>query len=109
MKIYELGKEYNIERALEGNVIFDFYANWCGPCKNLEKTFKEVAKLDSFSDLSVIKIDVDQHQELAAAYSVRSLPTMVFLKSSKAVKTKVGNLSVPDLKQVIQETFQYAK
>lgn len=109
MKIYELGEDYNLERALEGDVIFDFYANWCGPCKNLANSFNEVAKSSTYDNLSVVKINIDKHQELASAYSVRSLPTIVFLKDSKAIKTKVGNLSITDLQCTIQETFEYAE
>lgn len=111
MKIIDLENEKSLSDFLSGNkkTIIDFYANWCGPCKNLSKTFETVSNEEQFDGLSVIKINVDSHQDIARKFNVRSLPTLVFADSSKVIKTKVGNISKNDLVQIIRETYEYAK
>ena len=89
------------------NVILDFYANLCGPCKNLSKTYNSLAADGVFNNITVVKVNVDDHQSLASSYNVRSLPTMVFKNKDKIVKTKVGSLSKSDLSQMIKETYNY--
>lgn len=101
--------ESNNDITNNDKVILDFYANWCGPCKNLSKTLDMMATEDVFDDLVVAKVNIDQHSDLASEYNVRSLPTMVFLSSKKIVKTKVGNISKVDLETMIRETYNYAK
>ena len=107
MKIYELGDGYDIKSALSGDVIFDFYAPWCGPCKVMLKSFESLRHSNNYDNLTVVKINIDSYQDLAKAYSVRSLPTIVLLKEGKAIKTNVGSLSQTGLVNVIQENFKY--
>ena len=111
MKIIDLESEERLSEFLSDNkkTIIDFYANWCGPCKNLSKTFDIVSSEEKFDGLSVIKINVDSYQDIARKFNVRSLPTVVFTESSKVIKTKVGNISKNDLVQIIRETYEYSK
>ncbi|WP_395062371.1 thioredoxin [Flavobacterium sp.] len=77
-------------------VLIDFYATWCGPCKMLSPILKEVK--DNFADsLSIIKVDVDKNQELAAQYQVRGVPTMMFFQSGKQLWRQSGVLSKQDI------------
>lgn len=71
-----------------GIVLVDFYATWCGPCKMTAPIIEQLAVEQK--DVKFVKIDVDQNQELAASYSVFSIPTFVFIKDKKVVGQLVG-------------------
>ncbi len=57
----------------------DFFATWCGPCKRIAPAFEELAK--KFSNVTFLKVDVDDSDDIAAKFNVNSLPTFVFLKN----------------------------
>lgn len=82
------------------NVIVDFYADWCGPCKNLGKTIERISK--DYPNVIFLKVNVDQHQTLANKYNVRSLPTLIFFKNGTKVYTERGDVS-SSLKSLIQQ------
>jgi thioredoxin len=58
--------------------IVDFYANWCGPCRALAPALEQIAA-EYKGQIEVYKVDVDREQELAAAFDVRSIPTLLFI------------------------------
>jgi thioredoxin 1 len=70
-------------------VMVDFYAPWCGPCKMLAPALEGIAKAYE-GRLKVIKVNVDEAQDLAVEYRVRGVPTLMFFKDGKAVETLVG-------------------
>lgn len=83
-------------------VLIDFFATWCGPCQTLGPILKEVK--DTLGErISIIKIDVDKNQELAAKYQVRGVPTMILYQKGKSLWRQSGILSKEDLIKVIQE------
>lgn len=70
-------------------VLLDFWASWCGPCRMLSPIVEEVAQ-ETMNKAKVGKINVDEEPELAQAFRVMSIPTLVLMKNGKVVKSSVG-------------------
>ena len=86
----------------EKPVLLDFYATWCGPCKMLGPILKEVK--NCLGDrISIIKIDVDNNQELASMQLVRGVPTMVLYQNGKQLWRQSGVLSKDEIIAIIIE------
>jgi thioredoxin 1 len=87
---------------INGNdlVLVDFYAEWCGPCKMMSPILQEV-KLDLKEAVKIIKVNVDQHQDLAGHFMVRGVPTFMLFKTGKMLWRQSGVLSAKDLTQII--------
>ena len=72
-------------------VVLDFWAPWCGPCKMIAPILDDIAtELDG--KVKVVKINVDENQQVAAKFGVRSIPTLVIFNEGKVVATQVGAL-----------------
>ena len=84
-------------------VLIDFWADWCGPCKMFAPVFDEVAA-ELEGKAVVGKINVDEEPDLARAYRVMSIPTLVVVKDGEVVTRNVGALSKKDAVGMI-ETF----
>ncbi len=82
--------ESNLSELLnnEKPVLLDFYADWCGPCKMVSPIVDEIAEENP--QYIVGKINVDEEQELAAEFSVMSIPTLVVIKNGEIVNKSVG-------------------
>lgn len=84
----------------EKPVLVDFFATWCGPCQMLAPILKEVK--DQLGDrVSIIKIDVDKNQALAAQYQVRGVPTMMLFQNGQQLWRQSGVLSKEQIASVI--------
>lgn len=84
----------------EKPVLIDFYATWCGPCQVLGPILKEVK--DSLGErVSIIKVDVDKNQELAAMQQVRGVPTMILFQNGKQLWRQSGVLSKEEIVKII--------
>ena len=80
-------------------VLVDFYADWCGPCQMLEPT---VERLAEESAATVAKVDVDANQQLASAYGVRGVPTLVLFAGGKQVEEIVGVKPEDQLRSLVE-------
>ena len=89
MAVIHINKD-NFEQIKNGDqaVLIDFYADWCGPCRMVAPIVSEIA--DERSDIIVGKINVDDEPELASAFSVYSIPTLVVVENNKILKQMTG-------------------
>jgi thioredoxin 1 len=82
-------------------VLVDFWAPWCGPCRAVASVLEQLD--DEMSDrLKIVKVNVDEHQQVAGALRVRSIPTFVLFKDGKAVDGAIGALSEHELRQLVE-------
>ena len=88
--------EFN-EKIAFGRVLVDFFATWCGPCKMLSPILEEVDERGEAGDLLIVKVDVDEAGEIAAKYSIQSIPTLILFENGKAVKSQLGYMPKPQL------------
>jgi thioredoxin 1 len=68
--------------------VIDFYADWCGPCKVLSPMIQKLK--ENNPDVVIEKINVDENRELALEFSVRNIPTVIFLKGDEVVAREIG-------------------
>ena len=81
-------------------VLVDFWAEWCGPCKQLSPTVEEIA-LENQDKLKVFKMDVDSNREIAAKYGIRSIPSLIIFKNGEPAGVEIGALSKQQLEEFI--------
>ena len=72
-----------------GPVLVDFWAEWCGPCKQLSPVIDELSK-DYAGKLKVVKVNIDEAPNAPTKYGVRGIPTLMLFKDGKVVDTRVG-------------------
>lgn len=82
-------------------VLVDFWAPWCGPCRQLAPTLDEIAK-EMEGKAIIAKVNVDDHPDLAAQFHVRGIPMMILFKDGKLFDSKVGALPKASLVQWIE-------
>jgi thioredoxin 1 len=102
MATVALTKE-NFENVITGNdmVIVDFWAPWCGPCRAFAPTFE--ASSEKHGDVVFAKVNTEEEPELAGAFNIRSIPTLMFFRDKVILYSQAGALPPPGLEQVITQ------
>lgn len=90
MKVINRNEFKNLVIEKEGLKLVDFYADWCGPCRMLGPVLEDLSQ--DINDVEFFKINVDNDGELAQAYQVSSIPTLILFKDGKLVDKKIGFL-----------------
>lgn len=88
----------------EGVVLVDFYAEWCGPCKMIGPVLEDLAG-EYEGKAEIVKVNVDNENELAAAYGVMSIPNLILFKDGKPVKQVVGYQAKNALKALLDSAL----
>jgi thioredoxin 1 len=86
-------------------VIVDFWAPWCGPCRQIAPSLEKIAK-DYDGKLIVAKVNTDENPEWAMRFEVRGIPTMLFVAGGKVVYTQVGAMPFGYLKQIVDKFLE---
>lgn len=96
--------EQNKEWKFEGNLpcIIDFYADWCQPCKMVAPILEELSE-EYEGKINIYKVDTEVEQELAAAFGIRSIPSLLFCPKDEQPQMAQGALPKETFKQVIDD------
>ena len=82
-------------------VLVDFWAEWCGPCKQIAPILEEIAK-EKKNILKIFKLNIDENPETPQKYGVRGIPTIMFFKDGKLIDTKIGSLPKSSVNEWIE-------
>lgn len=88
----------------KGNVVVDFYADWCGPCKIMAPHFEAAAE-EMKGKVLFGKLDVDANTEIAQRFQVMSIPTTIFFKDGEQVDRTIGAIGKEEILEKIKESF----
>lgn len=81
-------------------VLVDFWAEWCGPCRQLSPLVEGLAQ--EFKNLKVVKVNIDENPETPIKYNVRGIPTLIIFKSGQPISTKVGSMPKTSLHEWVK-------
>jgi len=102
--------EANQEWKFEGDkpCIIDFYADWCQPCKTVAPILEELS--DEYDGkVNIYKVNTEQEQELAAAFGIRSIPSMLFVPMTDKPQMSVGALPKDQIKKAVEDVLGVAE
>lgn len=87
----------NFKEVIQERVLVDFYANWCGPCRMLSPVLESVS-----DEVKILKVNIDENQDLAREYGVMSIPCVVLFEGGKEVKRNVGFIPEAKMREFIK-------
>lgn len=94
-----------IEKSMEKNVIVDFYADWCMPCRMLGPVIEKTVEKYK-SKVSLVKVNVDEHQDLAGKYNVMSIPSVKMFSNGKVIDEFTGAIPENKIKEWIEKNLK---
>lgn len=100
MLIHDIDEKEFDNLISKGTVVIDFYATWCGPCKMLAPELERLS--NDNKDITICKVDVDNHTELARKYGVMTIPTLVLYKDGNLIKKSSGYMPQSDIEEWIK-------
>lgn len=95
--------EFNEIIKSEKPTLVDFYADWCGPCRMMTPIIEQTKK-DLGTDATVLKINIDNNQEVARQYGIRSIPTLLIFKEGNVVWRQSG---VPQKEMIVESVKKF--
>ena len=87
----------NFNELIKERILVDFYANWCGPCKMLSPELEKVS-----DEIKILKVNVDENQDLAKEYGVMSIPCVILFDGGKELKRNIGFMPESKLREFIK-------
>lgn len=103
---YEINKEWKFEGELP--CIIDFYADWCQPCKIVAPVMEELQK-EYEGKINIYKVDTEKEQELAMAFGIQSIPSILFCPKEDKPQMAMGALPKQSFEQAIEEVLSVKK
>ena len=94
------------EKVLKADkpVLCDFWAEWCGPCKQISPILHELAE-DYKEKILIAKVNIDENPEIPSNYSIMSIPTLILFKNGESISSQVGLLEKSSLTQWLDENI----
>lgn len=99
----QANKENFKELIKENLVLVDFYATWCGPCTKQSEELERLSNSRANIVCDIIKVNVDDNEELANQYKIESIPTLILFKDGKPIKEHIGFMSAEEVENMIEE------
>lgn len=91
----EISSKQDFENTIQGSVVVEFYADWCGPCKQMEPVLQK-------ANAEVAKVNVDNFPGIAQEYGIRSVPTLIAFSNGNKVNHEVGSVGKADIESLYQ-------
>ncbi|MDO3693913.1 thioredoxin [Wenyingzhuangia sp. chi5] len=107
-KVFNFEKSQEWDFAGEVPAIIDFYADWCGPCKALAPLLEELQK-EYNGKINIYKVDTEAEQELAGAFGIRSIPSLLFCPKGEKPQMAQGALPKQQFEELIKDILKVEK